>query len=762
MKNKKISKICGKTSKIIIYFTAFIIPIFSLSGITKGIDFHKQAVLIFLISFALFFWLLSVFTSGKLRLNLHKFNISILILLLVITLSVIFSVYRYGSFWGLPLDVAPSLLTLLGLIIFYFLIINLLHKKEEILWLLLVVIFSSFVAALIGNFQIIGLWSSFNTIGSVVSLGIFLTSILILISSLIFGITYKSIRYLLFGIGLIILIFIFLVNSWIVWTTLSIGLIIVLLIGTSRIELTKNSLWLLLSIILVIALFFGIFRISLFKTQNTSPKTILFFDESLEVAKKSLNNYLLLGSGPGTFSYSYYKFEPEQINNTEFWNVRFNSASSSFLDRLITTGILGLLAWIGMVGLFIYLAIKRFLRIPDLINMILNLGIFSAWSVLTFGMFLYPSNLSLEFLFWTLTACFIALNKKDVRKWKFKSSLLFKIFFIFLLFLVFSTKFLFGLGQKCAAEINYSKALKAIQNNEDKNSIEYINRAVKLTDGKQDNYLRDLAQLYLVEALNELKQEENNLDSVVQLIGRSINSIMIATKASTKNPANWTTAGFIYKQAASLDSAAIDWAIGSYKEAIFFEPLNPFLYVELGEVYLIKADIEKQNNNTNQYKANLSEAQNYFQEAIKLKQDYITAHRQTAQVYWLQGESDKAIGMLENIKEVYPFDVDTIFQLGLIYYNENQLDKAKNEFEFLISLDENYSNAYYVLGLIYNKKGDKERAIENFIRVARLNPDNQEIMNILENLKSDKPPLEDQNNVEAPNNDIKIKLPISE
>lgn len=762
MKNKKISNICGKISKIIIYFIAFIIPVFSLSRTTEGIDFHKQVILIFLVFSALFFWAVRIFTKGKLSLNFHKFNIAVFVLLLITIFSVIFSLYRYGSFWGIPLDVASSLLTLLGLVIYYFLIINLLRKKEDILWLLIVLIFSGFIVTLIGNFQVIGLWSSFNTVGSVMSLGLFAASILVLISSLIFGITYKSIKYLLFGVGLIILIFIFLVNSWIAWLVLSVGLIIILLIGTSHVEFIKNSLWLLLSVVLVAALFFGIFRVSLLKSKNVSPKTILPLKESLEVAEKSLKSYPLLGSGPGTFSYSYHKFEPEEINDTELWNVRFDSASSSFLDRIITTGILGLLSWIGLIVSFIFVAVKRFLKTPDLIKTILNLGIFSAWAVLAFGLFLYPSNLSLEFLFWIFMACFIALDKKNTKKWKFKPSLLFKVFFIFLLLLVFVIRFLFGLGQKCAAEINYSKALKAIQDNKNKVGIEYITKAVKLTDGNQDNYLRDLAQLYLVESLNELKKEEQDLDYAVQLIGRSINFAMNATEASNKNSTNWTTSGFIYKQAANLDSAAIDWAIKSYKEAIFFEPFSPFLYIELGEVYLVKANNEKQNSDNGQYETNLLESQKYFQRAIELKQDYIVAYRQLAQTFWLQGKPDKAINLLESIKENNPYDVDTIFRLGLIYYNNNQLSKSKKEFELLTSLNKNYSNAYYMLGLIYNKEGNKDKAIENFIKVARLNPDNQEIMKILENLKSGKPLLDNQETTKMSDDNIKIKLPVSE
>ena len=40
-----------------------------------------------------------------------------------------------------------------------------------------------------------------------------------------------------------------------------------------------------------------------------------------------------------------------------------------------------------------------------------------------------------------------------------------------------------------------------------------------------------------------------------------------------------------------------------------------------------------------------------------------------------------------------------------------------------------------MLGLVYDKKGEKEKAIKQFEKVLELNPKNQEVEQILENLK---------------------------
>jgi hypothetical protein len=47
-----------------------------------------------------------------------------------------------------------------------------------------------------------------------------------------------------------------------------------------------------------------------------------------------------------------------------------------------------------------------------------------------------------------------------------------------------------------------------------------------------------------------------------------------------------------------------------------------------------------------------------------------------------------------------------------------------------------------MLGLVYDKKGEKEKAKEWFEIVARANPQNQEIKKILENLEKGLPAME--------------------
>jgi tetratricopeptide (TPR) repeat protein len=88
-------------------------------------------------------------------------------------------------------------------------------------------------------------------------------------------------------------------------------------------------------------------------------------------------------------------------------------------------------------------------------------------------------------------------------------------------------------------------------------------------------------------------------------------------------------------------------------------------------------------------------------------------------------------------------DVGALFQLGFLYYKNNQFDFAKQVFERVVQLSPNYSNARYFLGLIYDRENlkDKSKAIEQFLKIAELNPDNNEIKLIIANLEAGKPAL---------------------
>jgi tetratricopeptide (TPR) repeat protein len=104
--------------------------------------------------------------------------------------------------------------------------------------------------------------------------------------------------------------------------------------------------------------------------------------------------------------------------------------------------------------------------------------------------------------------------------------------------------------------------------------------------------------------------------------------------------------------------------------------------------------------------------------------------------------------------------VGLIFQIGLLYYQGKDYEKAKIELEKILYLNPNYANGLYFLGLSYAKLGQKSSAIDIINKVLVLNPDNAEIKKVLDNIKNDKNPLdgiEQQNPPQEPVKEIPEK-----
>ena len=59
-----------------------------------------------------------------------------------------------------------------------------------------------------------------------------------------------------------------------------------------------------------------------------------------------------------------------------------------------------------------------------------------------------------------------------------------------------------------------------------------------------------------------------------------------------------------------------------------------------------------------------------------------------------------------------------------------------------ISLNANYSNARYILGLVYDAKQEKSKALDQFSKIVELNPDNEEVKKIIANIEAGKAPLD--------------------
>ena len=72
---------------------------------------------------------------------------------------------------------------------------------------------------------------------------------------------------------------------------------------------------------------------------------LIVWQGALEVFR----NYPILGSGPETFAYSYYRYRPLAHNNTTEWNFFYNKAHNEFLNYLSNIGFIGTAAYLAFL-----------------------------------------------------------------------------------------------------------------------------------------------------------------------------------------------------------------------------------------------------------------------------------------------------------------------------------------------------------------------------------------------------------------------------
>ncbi len=748
---------CEKVSKTSIYLLVFLLPILFLPWTANVLDFNKQALLIILVFASLFAWILKALISGKVSFNFSLVHIPVLVLFLIYTASTIFSLWRYGSFWGWPQVSSESLLSLLGLLLFYFLVVNIFEKKE-IFYLIALLIFSGFLAMLYGALQLFGKFLfpidftkvvSFNTIGGLNSLAVFTAVLLPLIIILITIGTKRYLRIFFIAVAAFSAVLLILINFQIAWWLVIVASALIIAFGTQKRGVFDNR-WLVLPMFfLALALLFSFFRFQIPGTPDRPIEVFLTQRASFNIARKALKDSPVIGSGPGTFIYNFSKYKDIVFNQSSLWNIRFDWAGSKFLTLAVTIGILGVLSFLALIGFFIFYGIKFLFKkkekekdeeIDEEFFWLLGLGIFISFLTATVLYFLYRSNLTLDFVWFLLMACFVSLLQPARKEVVLKPSSLVTlgITFAFTLVFIFGLGILILEGQRYVAAVNYLESMKDLQQGRGIDSLNHLETAIRISP-KVDLYWREISQVYLqnineVAGRTDLSQEE--LTQQVQIyINSAVNSAKAATDTNPENVANWSVRGFIYQNLIGIVGGTKDWAMDSYKEALKLEPNNPYFPTQTGIALLREVTFLSQEKVEEREKI-LGEAQEKFEKAIELKSDYASAHFQMAIVYQAQGKQTEMIEELEKTKAIAPSDVGLAFQLGLIYYQSKNYQKARLEFERLVLLSPNYSNALYFLGLTYDQLGERGRAIEVFERILALNPDNSQVKQIIENLRA--------------------------
>ena len=488
-----------------------------------------------------------------------------------------------------------------------------------------------------------------------------------------------------------------------------------------------NKLLLPVFLIIIAALFIFTQIPSQFISSNLPQEQTLDQTTSLKIAIGALSDSAknaVIGSGIGTFHYDFSKFKPQEFNQTNLWQIRFDRSGSHIFEILAVMGILGFLNYVALVGLFLtmsWLFIQAKTK-TDAGKEILNnpsIALLLCFFALLFSQFIYYQNTCLAFLFWLTLGLSVVSWQKPVKekKYSFKDfpemSLIFSVILI-VMFLTILGMYFFSI-KFYLADYYFDKSLSTQE-------IQNLEKAQEYNPYRAQ-YKIVLARTYLRSAEKELSQGADVQTILSKYIQPAINTSKKATEIAPNRVVAWETQGMVYRDIQGIATGAVEWGIKAFGKAIELESLNPVLWTEQGKLLLASA------GSAEQVRVNFTKAQ-------ELKSNYSDAGIQEALLYETEENFDAAIAKLENLSKEIPSNVEVIFQLGRLYYNNERIDDAVFQFKKAIALFPNHSNSRYSLAMAYEKQGEIDLAIQEFENVLILNPNNQDVKDKIAALKN--------------------------
>ncbi len=773
--NTRAMKIIDLITKVSIYLTVFLLPLFFLPNVPSVLDLNKQALLVIVVGIGFLAWVGKMAWRNEIRFRSNFILIPVVVLLFIFGLSAVFSNYREQSFWGYFGGESEAFITLLFMVALFVLIFNNIKNKKDAVKLILTFLVSGFLVSLYGLLQLYQVYAVpndafknpfFNSVGSVYIFSVYVGALFLLTVSMFLSDISKILKIALIVLSIFFFFVLMLINFKIVWWIILFMLALLLGITIIRGKKSESQARVLPMVYLVLALLM-VLRSQPIIRMDLPVEVLLNHKTSASIAFSSLKENPLLGSGPTTFVSVYKAFRPDNLG--DFWSVNFNGASSYFFTLMSTTGVLGTLAFLFLVGIGIIYFVRNLLKAvaakgEETEGDYIAIGAGLVWLFTTIILFTYMANMTILMLWWFSFALFLSFSFFDprMRDKEFvttsatpRSSLL--LSFVFVLIIIGFVAAIYLQSQKYIAAAHFNKALVLdAQGEEIQRVTDRVNKALEL-DPNRDVYFRNmsvalfaLANQRVAEKGQDLTAEDSNY--VSSMISGSLQSADRSRLLDDSNSDNHLAVAQIYEGVLITMEGADENAIKNYEEAVKYDPNNPALYQRLANIYITLADVaaaqaqaQSQDQSTElpeESKQYLALARENINKALEIKPDFISAHLALVGVHEREGNMDKAIEKeLEN-KAMFPRDPGMAFRVGLLYYKDEQFSKAQEEFEYALSLDENFANALYFLGLSLDQQGDKQAALVRFEKVAELNPDNEEVKKVIDNLKNGRDALD--------------------
>lgn len=733
--------------------TFFLSIFFFVPFIPVTLDASKGFLVSVGVAVSVFFWLLARLLDGKFLIPKDRIIFAALSIPLVFLIASFFSSSPYTSLFGggFELGTFGSMLVL-----FLVLFLSSIHFQSEKR------ISHFFKALFLGTlvlsiFQIIYLFvdvsklsptlfsgmSSGNLIGSwndfVLFFGLMVILSLFTLEFLNNKLPARIVLYIIVAVGLFFLI---VINTPLVWLLVGIFSLIIFVysISTNQIHSKKEEdyaprkLPVTSLVVMIVSLLFligsGSLGILVSKYVNVyNPDIRPSTSATLNIGWHAIKHNPFFGTGPNTFNLDWSLWKPAAVKNTIYWNTDFTNGVGLIPTYLATAGILGVLAWLVFIIMFIVRgsqALKFVFQKSTSNYFFVTSFIFSLYGFIV--MIMYTPSILLTMLTFASTGLFLAVlvTKKILPVYNFsflndpRSSFFSILALVVLMFSSISMIYIYV--EKFTSVIYFSKgiAVKYTDINSLAQSDKLISEAILLD--KNDFYYRSLSQVYIAEMAALLKDKNESKDTLKSNIQSLVNSAeSAATAAVAQNPKqylNLMNLGNVYSALVPLGvSNAYENANIAYDKTQLLTPNNP-------SILLAKAQLEVVNKNN-------SKAKEYLNQAVVMKSDYVDAYLALAQIASGEGDLNTAISQAENAATASPNIPSVFFQLGVYRYNNQSYEDAVGAFERALTLDLSDASTRFYLAKSYQKAGRNEESVAQFKILNQMIPNNKDIQDAM-------------------------------
>ncbi len=189
----------------------------------------------------------------------------------------------------------------------------------------------------------------------------------------------------------------------------------------------------------------------------------------------------------------------------------------------------------------------------------------------------------------------------------------------------------------------------------------------------------------------------------------------------------------------------IKFTLNGYKDA----PTYHVFLSNMGNLYSDKQDYDKalefkllaEKYNPGQYLTDIStilcykqyfdEAEEILKKAISINNQKEFAYANLSLIYEEKQDYEKSLEYAEKAYNENPYNIELSVNLARKYLLNEKYEKAIDVYLKLLRLKKNEAGYYYSIAFLYDKLGDKEKALDYVKKAVQLNTDNQKYKQLL-------------------------------